>query len=185
MKNRPRGTSSRGRFRFLPDGQETLVVRPRDPASDPRPSVAAGILAYRVNRGRRFGSAGQQPRLDELLPRAGNEVATGAHRDVAHPHLRGHRQGAHEGVRRARQADRARLREPEVVIEVDFQDIQKTDRYSSGYALRIPRFRVERTDKSIREADTLARYQTLQTNLKGLDSKSLGTVGWWPAVARC
>ncbi|MBC3373614.1 methyl-accepting chemotaxis protein [Pseudomonas sp. SWRI92] len=30
------------------------------------------------------------------------------------------------------------------------------------------------------EADTLARYQTLQTNLKGLDSKSLGTVGWWP-----
>ncbi|MBC3364714.1 methyl-accepting chemotaxis protein [Pseudomonas sp. SWRI154] len=30
------------------------------------------------------------------------------------------------------------------------------------------------------EADTLARYQTLQTSLKGLDSKSLGTVGWWP-----
>lgn len=30
------------------------------------------------------------------------------------------------------------------------------------------------------EADTLARYQALQTSLKGLDSKSLGTVGWWP-----
>ncbi|WP_434579787.1 methyl-accepting chemotaxis protein [Pseudomonas sp. Z5-35] len=30
------------------------------------------------------------------------------------------------------------------------------------------------------EAATLARYQTLQTSLKGLDSKSLGTVGWWP-----
>ncbi|MBT2295197.1 methyl-accepting chemotaxis protein [Pseudomonas fluorescens] len=30
------------------------------------------------------------------------------------------------------------------------------------------------------EADTLARYQTLQTSLSGLDSKSLGTVGWWP-----
>ncbi|MEN2394464.1 methyl-accepting chemotaxis protein [Pseudomonas halotolerans] len=30
------------------------------------------------------------------------------------------------------------------------------------------------------EADTLARYQTLQTSLNGLDSKSLGTVGWWP-----
>ncbi|QBZ91809.1 methyl-accepting chemotaxis protein [Pseudomonas viciae] len=30
------------------------------------------------------------------------------------------------------------------------------------------------------EADTLARYQTLQTSLNGLDSKSLGAVGWWP-----
>jgi hypothetical protein len=30
------------------------------------------------------------------------------------------------------------------------------------------------------EADTLARYQTLQASLNGLDSKSLGTVGWWP-----
>lgn len=30
------------------------------------------------------------------------------------------------------------------------------------------------------ESDTLARYQALQTSLNGLDSKSLGTVGWWP-----
>ncbi|NUT82813.1 methyl-accepting chemotaxis protein [Pseudomonas brassicacearum] len=30
------------------------------------------------------------------------------------------------------------------------------------------------------EADTLARYQVLQTSLNGLDSKSLGSVGWWP-----
>jgi len=30
------------------------------------------------------------------------------------------------------------------------------------------------------EADTLARYQALQTSLSGLDSKSLGSVGWWP-----
>ncbi|ROM80046.1 chemotaxis protein [Pseudomonas brassicacearum] len=30
------------------------------------------------------------------------------------------------------------------------------------------------------EADTLARYQALQTSLNGLDSKSLGSVGWWP-----
>ncbi|MCM2463457.1 methyl-accepting chemotaxis protein [Pseudomonas sp. CG7] len=30
------------------------------------------------------------------------------------------------------------------------------------------------------EADTLARYQPLQTSLNGLDSKSLGSVGWWP-----
>ncbi|ROM97283.1 methyl-accepting chemotaxis protein [Pseudomonas brassicacearum] len=30
------------------------------------------------------------------------------------------------------------------------------------------------------EADTLSRYQTLQTALNGLDSKSLSSVGWWP-----
>jgi DNA ligase-1 len=51
--------------------------------------------------------------------------------------------------------------EPEMVIEVDFQDIQKTSAYSSGYALRIPRFKRERTDKSTREADTLARLKRL------------------------
>ncbi|HEX2640988.1 MAG TPA: ATP-dependent DNA ligase, partial [Pyrinomonadaceae bacterium] len=51
--------------------------------------------------------------------------------------------------------------EPEIVIEVDFQDIQKTNRYGSGYALRIPRFKRERTDKSIKEADTLSRLKRL------------------------
>lgn len=51
--------------------------------------------------------------------------------------------------------------EPEVVIEVDFQDIQKTNRYAAGYVLRIPRFRRERTDKSSREADALERLKRL------------------------
>lgn len=51
--------------------------------------------------------------------------------------------------------------EPQVVIEVDFQDIQKTARYRAGYALRIPRFKRERTDKSVREADTLERLTRL------------------------
>lgn len=51
--------------------------------------------------------------------------------------------------------------EPEMVIEVDFQDIQKTTAYASGYALRIPRFRRERIDKSIREADTISRLKRL------------------------
>ena len=51
--------------------------------------------------------------------------------------------------------------EPEIVIEVDFQDIQKTSRYAAGYVLRIPRFRRERSDKSTREADTLARLKSL------------------------
>lgn len=47
--------------------------------------------------------------------------------------------------------------EPQMVLEVDFQDIQKTNRYEAGYVLRIPRFKRERTDKSTREADTLER----------------------------
>lgn len=51
--------------------------------------------------------------------------------------------------------------EPEMVIEVDFQDIQKTSAYDAGYVLRIPRFKRERTDKSTREADTLARLKRL------------------------
>ncbi|HEX8920385.1 MAG TPA: ATP-dependent DNA ligase [Pyrinomonadaceae bacterium] len=51
--------------------------------------------------------------------------------------------------------------EPEMVLEVDFQDIQKTNRYRAGYVLRIPRFKRERTDKSTREADTLDRLKRL------------------------
>ena len=51
--------------------------------------------------------------------------------------------------------------EPEMVIEVDFQDIQKTNAYDAGYVLRIPRFKRERTDKSTREADTLERLKRL------------------------
>jgi DNA ligase 1 len=51
--------------------------------------------------------------------------------------------------------------EPQIVVEVDFQDIQKTDRYDAGYVLRIPRFKRERTDKSINEADSLARLKKL------------------------
>jgi DNA ligase-1 len=51
--------------------------------------------------------------------------------------------------------------EPQLVIEVDFQDIQQTSRYRAGYVLRIPRFKRERTDKSTREADTLERLRRL------------------------
>jgi DNA ligase-1 len=51
--------------------------------------------------------------------------------------------------------------EPEIVIEVDFQDIQKTDRYKANYVLRIPRFKRERPDKSVREADDLKRLKHL------------------------
>ncbi len=55
--------------------------------------------------------------------------------------------------------------EPSVVIEVDFQDIQTTDAYDAGYALRIPRFQNVRTDKSPGEADTLDRLNQLHDQL--------------------
>jgi DNA ligase 1 len=56
--------------------------------------------------------------------------------------------------------------EPALVIEVDFQDIQKTSRYASGYALRIPRFKRVRTDKSPREADNLERLKRLYKQMR-------------------
>jgi DNA ligase-1 len=56
--------------------------------------------------------------------------------------------------------------EPETVIEVDFQDIQQTARYRAGYALRIPRFKSLRTDKSPREADTLERLKRLYKQMR-------------------
>lgn len=51
--------------------------------------------------------------------------------------------------------------EPSIVIEVDFQGTQKTAAYGSGYALRIPRFKRLRSDKSVCEADTLERLEEL------------------------
>ena len=39
--------------------------------------------------------------------------------------------------------------------------------YGSGYALRIPRFKRERVDKSVREADTMERLVRLYNSYKG------------------
>ncbi|HEY9284041.1 MAG TPA: ATP-dependent DNA ligase, partial [Pyrinomonadaceae bacterium] len=62
--------------------------------------------------------------------------------------------------------------EPQIVVEVDFQDIQKTDRHPAGHVLRIPRFRRERTDKSTREADTLERLRRLYRQMHGKEAVS-------------
>jgi len=50
---------------------------------------------------------------------------------------------------------RFRLVEPTVVIEVAFNGIQKSGRHESGYALRFPRIVRIRTDKTVRDIDTL------------------------------
>lgn len=44
---------------------------------------------------------------------------------------------------------------PEIVIEVAFDSIQKSKRHDSGYALRFPRIKRIRDDKSLNDIDTL------------------------------
>lgn len=45
--------------------------------------------------------------------------------------------------------------EPKIVLEVAFNNVMKSDRHASGYALRFPRILRIRTDKSAEEIDTL------------------------------
>ena len=51
--------------------------------------------------------------------------------------------------------------EPTVVIEVAFNNIQRSTRHASGYALRFPRILRLRPDKPIAEIDTLDRVRQL------------------------
>ena len=51
---------------------------------------------------------------------------------------------------------RFRLVQPEVVLEVAFDAIMESGRHNSGYALRFPRIKQIRRDKTPREIDTLA-----------------------------
>jgi DNA ligase-1 len=51
---------------------------------------------------------------------------------------------------------RFRLVQPEIVLEVAFDAITESGRHNSGYALRFPRIKQIRRDKTPREIDTLA-----------------------------
>ena len=51
--------------------------------------------------------------------------------------------------------------EPKVVLEVTFNNMMRSDRHESGYALRFPRIVRIRTDKSPEEADTIERAQEI------------------------
>ena len=50
---------------------------------------------------------------------------------------------------------------PEVVVEVAFDSIQRSDRHNGGYALRFPRIKRIRTDKSVADIDTLDKVQKI------------------------
>jgi DNA ligase-1 len=51
--------------------------------------------------------------------------------------------------------------EPAVVFEVGYEEIQRSPTYSSGYALRFPRFVGVRSDKDPADADSLERVRRL------------------------
>jgi len=46
---------------------------------------------------------------------------------------------------------------PEVVVEVAFDSIQRSDRHDGGYALRFPRIKRVRTDKSVADIDSIEK----------------------------
>lgn len=50
---------------------------------------------------------------------------------------------------------------PTVVVEVTYQEIQETDEYTSGYALRVPKIVRFRTDKTIEEIDNVEKLRKL------------------------
>jgi DNA ligase-1 len=62
--------------------------------------------------------------------------------------------------------DRGFLRvvEPKIVLEVAFNNMMRSDRHESGYALRFPRIVRLRADKSPEDADTLARAREIYQN---------------------
>lgn len=55
---------------------------------------------------------------------------------------------------------------PQVVLEVAFDAIQRSDRHDSGYALRFPRIKRIRNDKSVTEIDSLERVRKIYEGQK-------------------
>jgi DNA ligase-1 len=57
--------------------------------------------------------------------------------------------------------------EPKIVLEVAFNNVMKSDRHESGYALRFPRIVRLRPDKSPEEADTIERVEEIYQRQDG------------------
>lgn len=51
--------------------------------------------------------------------------------------------------------------EPRLVVEVAFDEVQRSSHYASGYALRFARIKRIRIDKSAEDADTMERLREL------------------------
>jgi DNA ligase-1 len=59
-----------------------------------------------------------------------------------------------------------RIVEPKIVLEVAFNNMMRSDRHESGYALRFPRIVRIRSDKSAEDADTLERAREIYEKQK-------------------
>jgi len=51
--------------------------------------------------------------------------------------------------------------EPLIVLEVAFNNVMRSDRHASGFALRFPRILRLRTDKPVAEIDTVGRVEEI------------------------
>lgn len=54
-----------------------------------------------------------------------------------------------------------RVVEPKIVLEVAFNNMMRSDRHESGYALRFPRIIRLRSDKLAQDADTIERVREI------------------------
>ena len=50
---------------------------------------------------------------------------------------------------------------PEIVLEIAFDSIQKSDRHDSGFALRFPRIKYIRSDKNVNDIDTMDKVSSV------------------------
>jgi DNA ligase-1 len=67
---------------------------------------------------------------------------------------------------------RVRLVEPDTVVEVAFDSIQRSARHKSGFALRFPRIVRLRDDKTPQDIDTLATVEGLYQRFFGGESQT-------------
>jgi DNA ligase-1 len=65
--------------------------------------------------------------------------------------------------------------EPKIVLEVAFNNVMKSDRHESGYALRFPRIVRLRPDKSAEDADTLERAAEIYASQDHAEGKPAKT----------
>ena len=56
------------------------------------------------------------------------------------------------------------LVKPQIILEVAFDTIQKSDRHDSGFALRFPRIKSIRFDKGIKDINTLEKVKQIYKN---------------------
>lgn len=55
---------------------------------------------------------------------------------------------------------------PEIVVEVAFDSVQRSERHDGGFALRFPRIKRIRTDKSVADIDTIDRVKRIFSDQK-------------------